>query len=350
VQNKIKLLHLITGLGCGGAEKMVYQLCKYHDRNKFDISVISLDNTDYFIPKFKSLNLKIISLGIDKSSFSFIKGVLWLNKFISQNKIQIIHAHLFHAMIMACIVKVYKPSLKIIWTGHNSKMISIWRSIITFVSRYARDHDILLQKQLKLWYNSSIISIIPNGIEFPEEYQSAQKFNNFTFISVGSLEKQKNHIFLIELFYKIKNSTLNLNILGNGSEYKYLQSRIDTLGLSERVKLLGHREDVHELMQQSHCFLLPSLWEGLPLVILECAQVKIPIIASSIISIRDLISEDEGYVVPLEQFETAINRVIENYSDASKKANKFYNRVKQDYSIETCIQKHEHLYEMVLNV
>jgi len=341
------LVHLITGLGCGGAEKMVYQLCKYADRDKFDVSVVSIDDTDFFLSQLESISIDVTMLRLQKTPFSTINGILKLNKIIRKNKIQIIHAHLFHGMVIASVVKLLNPKLKIIWTEHNSKMISVWRSLIAFVTRGIRTHDIHLQTHLQTWYNAINGSTIPNGIEFPKIVENNQKFKEFTFISIGSLEKQKNHIYLIDLFSK--NHNFKLLIVGNGSKEKTIQDRINKLGLSDNISLLGHRDDVYSLMQKSHCLLFPSLWEGFPLVVLESAHAKLPIIASSIISMKKLISEDEGYVVPLDQFENTIQLVIDNYADAKAKANMFYNHVNNKYSINICINNHEKLYRMVLN-
>ena len=349
VHNKIKLLHLITGLGCGGAEKMVYQLCKYADRDRFEISVISIDETDYFLPQLESLQVNVNMLELQKTPISMINGIFKLNKLLRQNQIQVIHAHLFHGMVMACMVKILNPKLKIIWTSHSSQMISISRGLVSYVSRFLRNCDIILQEHLKLWYNASISSVILNGVEIPLQTNSIEKFEVFTFISVGSLRKVKNHIFLIDLFSKIDNFDYRLLIVGSGPEEKKIQNRIDKLDLSDKVTILGHRDDVSSLLQKSHCFLLPSLWEGLPLAILESACAKLPIISNSITSIEKLILEDEGYVVPLDQFKDTIQIVVDNYADAEVKANRFYDHVKNEYSISMCMSNHEKLYQMVLN-
>jgi len=349
VQSKINLLHLITGLGCGGAEKMVYQLCKYSDKTKFDISVVNIDDTDYFLSKLKKLEIKVLKLGLKKNPLSFFNGILSLNKFIRKYKIQIIHAHLFHAMAMACIMKVLNPKIIILWTSHSSRMISISRFIIAYFGRLLRTRDVILQPHLQSWYNTSIISVIPNGVELPFESKLLPKFDIFTFISVGSLSKVKNHIFLIDLFSTINSFNFKILIIGSGPEEKILQDRINEFGLSEKIELLGQRDDIFALMTQSHCFLLPSLREGLPLAILESGYAKLPIIASSIISLQNLISKDEGYVVPFNQFEEAIYSVVNNYADAEEKAKRFYERVKNDFDILTCTRDHEHLYRFLLN-
>jgi glycosyltransferase involved in cell wall biosynthesis len=154
---------------------------------------------------------------------------------------------------------------------------------------------------------------------------------------------------LIDLFSKINSFSFNLLIVGSGPEEKILKNRINELGLSEKIILLGEQEDVFALMTQSHCFLLPSLREGLPLTILESAYAKLPVITSSIISLQNLISKDEGYVVPFNQFEETIYLVVNNYSQAEEKSKRFYVRAKNDFNILKCSKNHEQLYRFVLN-
>jgi glycosyltransferase involved in cell wall biosynthesis len=311
--------------------------------------VASIDDTDFFLPQLKAFPINVSKLGLNKNPLRLLIGILLLNKFIRKHEIQVIHAHLFHGMVMACIVKVFNPKIKILWTAHSSRMISTFRSVIAYCSRLIRNHDVILQPHSKSWYNTDDISVIPNGVEFPIASNSFTKFDTFTFISIGSLNKVKNHIFLIDLFSEINRFNYKLLIVGSGPKEKILQDRINELGLSKKIELLGHRHDVFALMCQSHCFLLPSLREGLPLAILESAHAKLPIIASSIISLQNLISEDEGYVVPLNEFEKTIYSVVDHYSEAETKANQFYDRVKNDFDIMTCIGNHEKLYRFALS-
>lgn len=349
MQSEINLLHLITGLSCGGAEKIVYQLCKYSDKKKFNVSVVGIDDTDYFYSKLKKMKIEVLKLGLKKNPRSFIGGIILLNKFIKKHNIQIIHTHLFHGMLMGCIMKGLNPRIKILWTSHSSRMVSIFRSFLAYFSRLFRAKDIILQTHLESWYNTHNFSVIPNGVELSSKSKILPKFDTFTFISVGSLNKVKNHISLINLFSQIKSFNFKLLIVGSGPEENFLQRKINDYGLSKKIKLLGQRDDIFSLMSQSHCFLLPSFREGLPLAILESGFAKLPIIASSIKSLQDLISEDEGYIVPLDQFEEAIYLVFNNYSDAELKAKRFHERVKNDFDILTCISNHEHLYRSLLN-
>ena len=121
------------------------------------------------------------------------------------------------------------------------------------------------------------------------------------------------------------------------------------MGLEGNVKLLGHRDDVFELLCLSHCFLLPSFREGFGLVLVESAIAKIPIIASKNGSIENLISEKEGYVVENNIFKDTMLHVIDNYDEALWKTDNFYKKSIKEFTIQTCIDSHEVLYEVIQN-
>jgi glycosyltransferase involved in cell wall biosynthesis len=204
-------------------------------------------------------------------------------------------------------------------------------------------------EDMKTWYTKKRYSIIPNGVELQKIKHDLKKYDTFTFISVGRLEPVKNHQLLVNIFYKLSHINCNLLIVGSGPKYSFLQAAINKFNLDERIQLMGYKDDVGELIAKSHCFLLPSLREGLPLVILESALCKVPIIASSQSISDTLIGKDEGYVIDLTDFEKAMLEVINNYEKARIKAEKFYSKVKQHYNLESCIQSHERLYSKIAN-
>lgn len=347
MKSKINLLHIITGLGCGGAEKMVYQLSKYSDRNRFDVSVISIDQTDYFLHKLESIPINVNMLRLNRRPLSIFKGIFRLHKLLKKHQIQIIHAHLFHGMVLACLVKIFNYKIKIIWSLHSSHISSLLRSIVAYLLQPFRAYDILLQRQFNSWYILNKHMVIPNGIEQPKLIKKPSKFSNFTFIAVGSLEKHKNHLFLISLFAELNDVDANLIIVGEGSMFSSLKIKIFELDLGQKVKLLGHRDDVFKLLCKSHCLLFPSIREGFGLVLVESAIANIPIIASRNGSIENLISKKEGYVVEDNIFKDTMLHVINNYDEALAKANNFYKKTITEFTIQACLDSHESLYEVI---
>ena len=344
----IQILHLVTGLNAGGGEKMVFQLSSILDQGKYTSHVLSLDSdSNLLVPQFIESGIKVESLKVRKNIFSVFTAISRLHSYLKKNQLCIIHAHLYHAMVLAGLTKFISPSLKIIWTSHSSHQTSFIRKFVVFLMRPLRKNDILFMEDMKTWYTKNKYSIIPNGIAQPKFTDNIEKYDTFTFISVGRLEPVKNHQLLVEIFHKLSHINCNLLIVGSGPEYSSLKAAIDKFNLGARIQLLGYREDAAELIAKSHCLLLPSLREGLPLVILESALCKVPIIASSQSLGNTLIGKDEGYIVDLTEFEKAMREVINNYENARMKAEKFYSKLKQHYSLESCIQSHERLYAKI---
>jgi len=332
-------------LNAGGGEKMVFQLSSILNKGKYTPHVLSLDSdSNLLVPQFIESGIKVESLKVRKNIFGIFPAISRLYSYLEKNKISIIHAHLYHALVLAGLTKFIFPSLKIIWTSHSSHQTSFIRKFIVFLMRPLRKNDILFMEDMKTWYTKNKYSIIPNGIAPPKFTDKIEKYDTFTFISVGRLEPVKNHQLLVEIFHKLFHINCNLLIIGSGPEYSSLKAAIDKFNLSTRIQLLGYREDATRLIAKSHCLLLPSLREGLPLVILESALCKVPIIASSQSIGNTLIGEDEGHIVDLTEFDKAILEVFNNYENAQIKAEKIYSKVKQHYSLESCIQSHECLY------
>ena len=346
----IQILHLVTGLNAGGGEKIVFQLSSILDQGEYTSHVLSLDSdSNLLVPQFIESGIKVESLKVRKNIFGIFTAISRLHSYLEKNKISIIHAHLYHALLLAGLTKFISPSLKIIWTSHSSHQTSFIRKIVVFLMRPLRKNDILFMEDMKTWYTKNKYSIIPNGIAQPKFTDNIEKYDTFTFISVGRLEPVKNHQLLVNIFYKLSHINCNLLIVGSGPKYSSLKATINKFNLDERIQLMGYKDDVGELIAKSHCFLLPSLREGLPLVVLESALCKVPIIASSQSISDTLIGKDEGYVIDLIDFEKAMLEVINNYEKARMKAEKFYSKVKQHYNLESCIHSHECLYSKIAN-
>lgn len=118
--------------------------------------------------------------------------------------------------------------------------------------------------------------------ELPDKYQELFKAESFNFINVGRLNQQKGHWFLIRIFRKVvdKYANARLFILGEGDLKGKLESLIHELGLNENVFLLGGQENVFPFLKNSDSFILTSLWEGLPMALIEALSLNLPIIST----------------------------------------------------------------------
>lgn len=343
---KINILQLITGLGMGGAEKVVLDLAKYISNEEFNTIVVGMSKRDELYQEF--LNNKIDTILLNKSNS--LKDIFYIintiNKLIKEKEIQIIHAHMTHSIIVASILKVLNPSLKIIFTSHNLNIGSKLREYLVWILKPLRNIDIVFSKDILKYFYKKDYKIIPNGIKIDKYNLNLSKNEKFTFIAIGRLETVKNHKFLIEIANELKDEfDFEIQIVGHGYLEEELENLIQKYNLNEYVKLLGLRNDIPKLLNQSHCLLMPSLWEGLPIVILEAGASNLPIIATPVGSIPSLLNDENAYLVELNEFKNIMIEVLNNYENAKLKGKKLFENIKVKYSIEAVIEAHEKIYK-----
>ena len=121
---------------------------------------------------------------------------------------------------------------------------------------------------------------------------------------IARITPQKGHIFLLDAFAHFRKEIPNTKLLLVGADDfntdtpQQVRKKISELGLQDDVIILGQRADAYEIMAALDIFILPSLWEGFGLVLLEAASLEIPIIASKVSAIPDVVGEHGGILVP----------------------------------------------------
>ena len=346
---KIDLLHLITGLGVGGAERVVLDLSRNSNKERYTTSVISMSKQSEMLEMFKKESVDVNILNMNSSVSDLIKIISAVNRHVKEQKIQLIHAHMTDAMVVSVMVKILNPKLKLVFTSHNITFGSKIKTLAVKLLKSFRDRDILFsQDQLSSIYKKNY-EMIPNGIDINRYQLDLQKNEIFTFITVGRLEKQKNHIKLLESAKALKDKGLKFQILivGEGKDpiqKKRVEDFIALHKLENHIHLLGVRFDIPQLISKSDCFVLSSAWEGLPIVLLEAAASKIPIISTPVGSIPSLIDKSSGYLAD-KNFTEVMEEVMFNYASAKEKALILYKKVEKNYSIESIVRKHETIYE-----
>ena len=147
------------------------------------------------------------------------------------------------------------------------------------ISEY--DHIVVLthEDRMNNWGKNEKVSVIPNPITFRSE--TAAPLNSRKIVAVGRLTAQKNFASLIRAFSRVadRHPDWSLEIYGEGEEREALQRQIDGLSLEQNVCLCGNTSRVQEKMLGSSCFVLSSLFEGLPLVMLEAMSCGLPVVS-----------------------------------------------------------------------
>ena len=343
---KINVLQLVTGLGMGGAEKVVLDLAKYTSKDKFNTFVVAMSKREELLEEFLLSGINTTMLKKSNSLTDLIDIIRAVNKFIKTNNIQIIHAHMTHSIIVASIIKVLNPSIKIVYTSHNLNIGSKVREMIIWSLKVFRNLNIVFSKDILKFFYKKNYKIIPNGIKVDKYSLNLEKNKKFTFIAVGRLETVKNHIFLIEIANELKNKyDFEIQIVGNGYLKEELENLIQKYNLENYVKLLGLRNDIPQLLGQSHCLLMPSLWEGLPIVILEAGASSLPVVSTPVGSVPSLLNGENAYLVELDGFKNKMIEVLEDRENATLKGKKLFEEINLKYSIEAIVEAHEKIYQ-----
>lgn len=173
---------------------------------------------------------------------------------------------------------------------------------------------------------------------------------------MGHLTKQKGVEYLLKATKELKEKKEDfaLKIIGDGSERRSLEKSSQDLSIENLVHFIGHKENAWKYMQDLNVLVLPSLWEGLPNVIMEAMAVGVPVVATNVGGVPELIKNGEtGFLVEpknpktlAEKIEHVLNLPEEERNRVGEKARRV---VKEKFSIEKMVNEHEGLYKKLMN-
>lgn len=307
-----RVLALITASYGGGAERLLLNQIKYYNKEKIELHVITLrkGNLEKEFQKFK--NYKSLNL---KSRFSF-KGLFEIIHYIKQHNIEIVHSHLFEADAFGFLTKIFIPQIRLISTKHNTndfrkklywgllnKIISLpTYKVITVsdtVKRFVLKYEFINKNKVVTIYNGIDTQRFRKKNTSKLRKELKLKKSDFIIGIVGRLHKQKGHKFLFQAVKKIKDqiSGLKLLVIGDGELKKEFKDRVKKLHIEKNVLFLGFRNDIPELYSLMNVFCLPSLYEGLPLVLAEAMSTETLVVCSDIPNNMEIVVNGECGIV-----------------------------------------------------
>jgi glycosyltransferase involved in cell wall biosynthesis len=314
---RIRVLQVIPKLMTGGAERVALDLARHLDQESFEVAIMSLFpyTGERFEQEATELNIKVFYL----SKRLGFQPKVWfeVNRLFQEFKPDVVHNHLY---------ALYTVLPSVLWhavparlhTVHNiavkdaiGKRVYLNKLAFRYLDCVPVSISRVIQNTVHEVYGNPESPVIYNGVDLAEYNQQPQqrelwRLRNgidkdiFVFVCVARLALAKNHRLLIEAFNQVVQNTPNtiLLLVGDGELRSDIADLIECFGLQEKVRMLGQRSDIKEILNASDAFVLSSNWEGLPISVLEAMSTGKPIIATNVGGISELIFQGRnGYLV-----------------------------------------------------
>jgi len=344
----VKVFFLVYGLTSGGIERIAINVYKYIDKSKFDINLITKYNKREFfddeLEAYGGKRVPLLSNCKDRGLMKRIKLALNIPK-VMKDGYEIGYFNLNapkDAFKYPLLGKVMGMKYIIIHSHNSSEdKGSILNRLINKFGRLAI--DIIANKKLtcsekaavwmysKKTIQSSDYIQINNGIDmglFGYDKDVREKLrrqlgiqDKFVVGHVGRFSPQKNHKFLVNIFGEIHKINPNscLLLLGTGSMVEEIRIYVEQCGLSDSIKFMGAQSNVHEYMQAFDVFLLPSIYEGLPVVGIEAQSAGLRCFFSNRITESADITGNVNFLSLEEDAEIWAQKIVQECSEYLRK-------------------------------
>jgi glycosyltransferase involved in cell wall biosynthesis len=372
VRRARRILFFLNSGVHGGVEEVVLSLLKGLPRDRFEPHLAAPPPLlDAFAKHLGPL--KVTTLPIELRSWRQWREIRRLFAYLRRHQIEIVNSHLFYATCFAAPIARLAGVPCVIETTHGpeswrsswwKKRCFVDRCIELFVSlNIAVSEANRRYLELTKRYPVRKLRVVPNGrdlsqyTEAPEEHVRQLRrhlgieANNKVAVVIGRLEEQKGHRYLIDALPDVTAARPDFRVVfvGEGSLRSALQDRVEALGLERNVIFAGHRAGVPLFYALADFVVLPSLYEGMPLVAIEAAAAGRALIATAVDGTMEVVVPGvTGVLVPKQSVEAladAIHDLLDHPLKAQALGCAARRRAETLFSVERQIQDTSRLFE-----
>ena len=364
-QPKIRLMQITHDLAIGGLQRVVVNICRAIDRDAFDVQVLCLRDLGPFAADVERLGIKVGLLPQTGRTdyFSFLK----VARILRAERTDVIHTHNTQPFVDGTLGALLSGVRTIVHTDHarefpdKRRYMLAERAMSLFAYRVVgvSDHTSAnLEKYEKI--ATAKIETIPNGIDgsafdIPVDREARRRGLGIPadamVLGIGvRLSEQKGITYLLQALPEVvaRVPRAVLVVAGEGPLEQDLKAEAERLALGSHVKFVGPRLDVPELLKVFDLYVLPSLWEGLPMVLLEAMAAGCPIVATGVGGVPSAIESGvNGLLVPPQNPAMLARAIVLLLNDEAARR-RFALAGKQAFaarfSAETMTRRYERLY------
>lgn len=366
----VRILEIVTYINGGGVDSVVYNYLNHMDRRGMEIELIAL-STDK--EQFREKMFKDIAVKIYYVPHNILKRIKAVGDIIKNGHYDVVHSHCeFLSEWYLAISKYYGVRMRIMHSHIVNSQVTLLRRIYRPIGHvvaklmstgyFACGADAAVSMWGRKYFENGCCYIMYNAIEV-ERFRYNESIrdnmrkkmgwtNKWVIISIARLTAQKNHIFILNLFKAINESNPEsiLVLVGDGELRHVIEKQISDLGIRDSVELLGNRDDIPAILSASDSFILPSLYEGFPVVSIEAQANGLPIIMSNNITkecgvtdIATFLSLKDSYV----EWKKALIR--DNYAIDRKSYAKIVSEAGFDINVEAARLRNYYLSDRPIN-
>lgn len=391
----IKIMHVISDLDIGGAQEVVRTLVEYL-ASKECIPIVCTFKDGPLRQDIEHLGIEVKVLPPRRYSIVafpwFIADMvrIWrsLTKLVKKYDADVIQTHLLRTLDFLTLPLQYTTCLgAVLWTFHNvnfeltethlskrkwllkPKRFAhrlLYRLASSMVQGFIAVSDKVKESMVEtIGPIQDKITVICNGVDVKRYERPTDKAQVRSQLGlepdvrliavVATLKEQKGHRYLVEAMSTIapQHSDVHALFIGDGRLREELQDQVARLNLAQHVHFLGNRHDVPELLAASDLFVLPSLWEGLAMALLEGMATGLPIVATEVSgTVQALVPNETGILVPpgdATKLAEAIQEILSDPERAQAMGAAARQRVKAKFSADKQAIEHLTLYRQLLN-
>jgi glycosyltransferase involved in cell wall biosynthesis len=340
----------IDHLGHGGSQKSLVQIVGYVSEIVSLQAVIVLNNVvdALHLAELERMGVEVRVIGKGKllTGLGMLEIWLWLRK----KNFDISITFLFFSDIAGTLLSYTSGIKKLISSQRSSNkhysylqsvtlraILKLTNVIVLNSGSYREEVQHYLPKQVG-------IEVIPNGIRIPEYIRKKNKIRDELSIdsssiligTVGRLSSEKGLEIIFKAFSQSKHKDAQLLITGSGPEKNRLENLAITLGIDDRIHMIGFRTDIWSILSSLDLYVHASIFEGMPISVLEAIAAGCPIVATDSGGIRELVTGPEhGWLVAQGDFVAlvaAIDNALDCQEDARLRAFRALEHIKENYS------------------
>lgn len=370
-----KILHIIDSGGLYGAEIMLLHLMEAQIEFGLDPVLASIGSPDC---GDKPIENEARCRGLQVKTFRLRPGPNWIGafeilRFARGEKVVLLHSHGYKGNILFGLLPRSLRRLPLVSTIHGWTWTGGWNRMLMYewldgLSLRFVDRVVLVNKAMSSHprvkkLRTERVAVVPNGVSFNTTRPSTTELRNdivqfaqqdFSIVSVGRLSPEKGLATLLEVVAGLVQDghDLRLALLGEGRLRFELQQQAEDLGIAGRVLFAGYVDKAEDYLRYFNLFCLPSLTEGLPMVLLEAMAARVPVAASRVGGIPEVLDQGRlGFLfepAKSESLRGAIIKVMQQPQLVHEQVEKAARHVAEIYSSQAMAEKYLPIYQELL--